>query len=212
MKSFIAFIKEGWANNLETSSKLSKDTDVDSDEFEHYLRDKKNVSRYQSSSPDHIIFHHKTKYNSHYAHENRYLWVHKKTGHIDFHMKTLSNPGHHEDEELHHHLYIKSRQEGPSMGKTAFHDIWNGHTGKYGITVHDDQSKGAVRLHKKMRKEFGDKVTYHTYHPDKGAKHLTHGVAVSNNSPTSLRKAVIDTQIVAMRTPKHRGELAKPLS
>jgi len=203
MKTLRQFINETFANEIGAASKLPKNTNIDEPYIKYRLN---NAKKFNSNSPDHIIYHIKEANG-----KNQYHWVNRKTGNVDFRMETTSTPGKLPNEEFHSNILIQSRENGPPMGITAFHDLWSGRLGHYGITVHDNQSEGAVRLHNNLREKFGNKVLYHTYNPKTGkAEHLTRGVAASPATPGPLFKAIKDTQIVAMMAPKNRPPLAKP--
>jgi len=201
MKSFQQYITETFANKIGTSSKMPADTTVDNPGIKRQFQGAK---KYQSTSRQHIVYHVKDKNGN-----NHYAWVHRRTGDIDGYMKTKEQAGKLPNERFHHDILIQSRDGGPSIGAHMFHDLWSGKFGHYGISVHDNQSPGAIRLHKKLRKHFGDKVLYHTYNPKTGeAKHLTHGVAASGDTPDSLFNAIHSVNIVAMMKPKYRPRLS----
>jgi len=197
MKPFIEFIKETYANDIEADSRLSRNTTVN---HLHYARMFKNAKRYKSSSPDHIIYHVSD------GSLHKHMWVHKRTGSVDFILKSTAVEGKVPNETLHHDIHIVSREGGPRLGKTAFHDMWSGRVGgRYGVTVHNNQSPGAIKLHKQIRKEFGDKVTYHTYDPEtKRASHYSTGVAASFDTPEQLRRKLLPIEIVAFHPAKYR--------
>jgi hypothetical protein len=202
MKTLRQFINETFANRMGTDSKLPSETSIDDPGIKNQF---KKAKKYDSNSSDHVIYHVKDKdgYNHH-------IWVHRKTGHVDFYMKTNDKPGKLPDEKFHSNILIQGRANGPSMGITAFHDLWSGKLGHYGIAVHDNQSKGAIRLHNRLRQHFGKRALYHTYNPETGeAKHLTHGVAASGKTPDELFDAIHKVQIVGMMAPKHRPPLPK---
>ncbi len=206
MKTLLTFINETYANEIGAESQLDTNTTVDKPYYKEMTR---RAKRYQSSSPDHIIYH-SEKHGNH-----MHVWVHKKTGAIDFLLASKAHDGAIPNERLHHDININSREGGPrGMGATAFHDLWSGRVGKkFGITVHDNQSPGAIKMHRRIRKVFGDKIRYHTFDPRTGeAEHLTRGVAASFETPEPLRTKLVPTEIVVFHPPKHRlKEPQKPL-
>lgn len=206
MKTLLTFINETYANKIRAESKLRNNASIDDPYYKEMAR---RSERYESSSPDHIIYH--SENNGNHMH----VWVHKGTGAIDFVMVSKAHDGAMPNERIHHDINIASREGGPrGMGATAFHDLWDGRVGKkYGITIHRNQSPGAIKMHRRIRKIFGDKIIYHTFNPRTGeAQHHMRGVAASDETPESLRAELLRTDIVAFKPKKHRlKEPQKPL-
>lgn len=142
--------------------------------------------------------------------ETHHYWVHNKTGHVEFHLSAKVTPSKTKGEALYSDIDSTGRI-GAGVGKHAYYDLMSGRAGDAAIMVHDNQSTGATKLRRNIRKRYKDKVLYHTYDPNSGeAKHLTHGVSSSFASkigpmtPYRLHKKIGPMKIVGMVPKKHR--------
>lgn len=141
---------------------------------------------------------------------SHHYWVNNKTGNLDFHMSAQTKPGKEKGEMLYHDIDSAGSLKA-KIGRHAYFDIMSGRTGHAGIMVHDNQSTGATKLRRNIRKTYKDRVLYHTYDPEsQEAKHLTHGVSSSFASklgpmtPYRLHKKIGPMKIVGMVPKKHR--------
>lgn len=141
-----------------------------------------------------------------------HFWVNNKTKKLDFHVRASTKASKEPGERLYHAIDTAGRVGG-KMGHHAYFDLMSGRTGHAAIMVHDNMSKGAIKLQQRIRKTYGDKVIYHQYDPSSGeAKHHTHGVSSSFGiampgekiTPYRLHAKIGKIQVVGMVPKKHR--------
>lgn len=206
MKTFKQLISEVYKNTLPVTGRL-KPKLLSGEGFDTLTK---------SIIPGHVIL---THYD-HNAGTVQHVWakpIKQDDGSTKFDRKFSVNANitHGKNREL---IYtnLDASGVGGGHGPHAYFDIMSGRASKgddnkprYGILVHESMSPGAIKLMRGVKKHYGDKITRHTYTPEQGdpehgiAKHYTHGVHFSTETPPSLAQ-IGTTQIVQFANAEHR--------
>jgi len=207
MKDFKETITEVLANRVGTRHGIADDF-----KFDHKGLEKKGYTAVRSSSGKHTLYSKLEEPSPFDSHQTaNHFWVNNKTKQLDFHVRASTKAGKEPGERLYHAIDTAGRI-GSQTGHHAYFDLMSGRPGHAAIMVHDNMSKGAVKLQRKIRKTYGDRVTYHQYDPDTGeAKHHTHGVSSSFGmkmdgpiTPYRIHSKISKIKIVGMVPKKHR--------
>lgn len=197
MKSFKQFLTEVIANTIPKTSKWPENTTLA--HLEKHFGNKFIEAPHPSVLPTHKLMIGKGAPGEHVL-----AWVHKDTGHVDLTMEAEMHPNT-KKEIIAKGIYITGRKNGNNVGHHGVFDALSGRFGKPLVTEFDSLSPGAIRMLRKSRETYGDKIFFHTFDPQtEKAEHLTHGVSVSDKSPNSFYHVQRDKVIVGMVPPKHR--------
>lgn len=216
-------INEVFSNGIDNEGKMDPsftNKKFDHEDFKRDLKTGSNSSRsetihhysWPSSTGEHTVHSFHVKHDYHDPRDKIYnkeevthIWVDKQKKpkfRLDASLKNAKRPEG-SGEKLYRSLHAYGA--GAGIGHHAYFDLMSGRAGHAAIMVHDDQSKGATKLRQNIRKHYGDKVLYHTYeHDSQEAKHLTHGVTVSHNTPEPFANKHADTRIVGLVPKKYR--------
>lgn len=173
MKSFKKFIKEGRTNKIDKSETLSS---IQFTDYADYNENEGNPPFKLEKHPDSVTDEHHI-YTQNYTDYNKkpmrkHLWVNKKTGTVDLSFSAnVNNKG--KDTVYSNIDLIGTGRKG--IAHHAYYDLM-----RRGVVLsHSNQSQGAVKVSRKVRKTYPD-VVAHVYDPEKKeATHYTHGILVN---------------------------------